>query len=225
MLKRRIAINQYYRLLRAMISSLIEPRFCAGFISCFPLYIKARLEHPRRSREFRFERDSLHSSWAAPLLRVIGAVKIIQFIVKSHSSVPKWHCANDGKQPRPGARGRETSSQKHGAAYPYQVVFEVEYPYGIEYLIRPKSSYFVRSESWRVALRAGMSCKKSLLFYLFITGFWAQVSIAQRFQRSFVAQVIASGASETQLPYWFTADQYGILDPDGSNGIIRLASI
>lgn len=27
------------------------------------------------------------------------------------------------------------------------------------------------------------------------------------------------------MPYWFTADQYGILDPDGSNGIIRLASI
>jgi len=35
MLKRRIAINQYYRLLCAMISSLIEPRFCRGLFLVF----------------------------------------------------------------------------------------------------------------------------------------------------------------------------------------------
>ncbi|GMQ82279.1 MAG: capsule assembly Wzi family protein [Rhodothermia bacterium] len=69
-----------------------------------------------------------------------------------------------------------------------------------------------------------MSCKKSLLFYLFIIGFSTHVSRAQRAPGSFVAEAFVSGSSEDVLPFWLTANQYGVQDPEGSNASARLAS-
>ena len=72
-----------------------------------------------------------------------------------------------------------------------------------------------------------MSLKISCLFLSFASfaaAFKPPDSSAQHAPRSFVAEAVVSGSSEDVLPFWLTANRYGVQDPEGSNALGRLAS-